>query len=326
MERNIKDVMSSMTLNHLKELAKSFEIQVIGTKKNDFIESVSLYIKNNISVIFDNFIFYNEYEFIRKLCIENYKKILKEDDGVDHSIIESLEYLGIIYSYSLDNNRIIVIPCELRLYIKIKIFNIDTYDYAMEKQNLIDLFINILDIYGVVPVDVLIDYIIKYIGSEEKVHEYIGFLWRYNFRYNLYYIDHKLNYYNAKILNLKVINEKLISNLGLNYKYYTKNELENIRDENLNCIEKEIYNILKRYFKYTKFAMEYLEEIRILVKNDISSEEINKIIVKKLKKIGESRRKIIEKYIEHLREYYPLWGLKGHCLKDLYLVEKIRIL
>ncbi len=315
-EKLVINVISSMKLRHLKHLAKIFEIQIKGNRKENYIEHVAQYSINNISAIVDNFITYEEYKFIKILCDENYTMILKNESKKSEEIQRSLGDLGLVYSYLDSNEKTISIPVDIRENIKSKISNTKTIDYLKKKQNLIDVFKELLDIYGMIPQNVLIDYM-TCIDFEYRVCENIKILWRYNFRYNLYYDDYKLNYYNTKIIDRESFNQKLINKLNLNYKYYNLSQLKKMSNEGLNSIEGEICFILKRYYKSMELILEYLNNIRLMVKNDISSKEISNYVMKKTNKMSEQGKKNIEQLVDNLRECYPLWTLKGHYLKDL---------
>lgn len=316
-EKSINSIIASMKLNHLKELSKVFEIHVSGGKKNNFIEDISAYIKSNISVILENFITYDEYKFIKKLYKENYIIILNENDKSYEKIRNSLEYLGLVYTYLDFKQRKVSVPIEIRSSINFGIFDTNIIKRYKENQKLVELFKNLLDIYGIIPINILIDYISEYIVSENSIHEAIKFLWRYNFRYNLYYNDTKLNYFSIKIIDIRYLNKKLIDNQSLKYKYYNKSQLKTMSNSKLIYVENQIYIILKRYLKSSEITLEYVDYIRTMIKNDFSSKKISEIIMQKTKRMSEQGRIITEKLIDRLREFYPLWSLKGHSLKDL---------
>ncbi len=312
-ELSIKSVISSMKLSHLQELAKVFEIQVTGKRKNDFIEYVSLYIKNNISIILKNFIIYSEYEFMEEICSENYEMEIKEDY---RDSIKCLEYLGIIYLDYDCNKEKVFMPTELKANIKQNNFDESTVNCLKKREELIELFKDLLDTYGIIPINVLIDYIIEYTGPEDTVHEALKTLWRYNFRNKVYYNDYKSSYCNIKIVNMQFLNKKLISNLNLSYKHYNRSQLKSMNGANLNYIENKIYIILKKYIT-AEFSLKNLEYIKIMIKNDICTREINEFIIQKIKILSGRDRNNIERLVNSLRCYYPLWTLKGHSLKDL---------
>lgn len=316
-KKSITNNIASMKLCHLKELSKVFEIQISRRKKKDFIEDISVYMENNISEVLYNFIIYDEYKFIKKLYDENYTIVLKENNKRDEEMIKSLEYLGIVYTYSNYNEKKISIPNELKENIKSEILNTEVINHYKMNQEIVELFKNLLDVYGAIPMNILIDYIIEYLRSDNEAYKAIKFLWRYNFRYNLYYSDNKLNYYNTKIIDMRSLNEKLINNSNLDYKYYNISQLKSMCNRNLNYIENQIYTILKRYFKSPEFTLEYLDCIRTMIKNDIASGEISKLIMQETKRMSEQSRKQIEKLIFCLKEYYPVWTVKGHFYKDL---------
>jgi hypothetical protein len=316
-KQSIKNIISSMKLSHLKELTKIFEIHVSGKIKEDFVEIVSFYIENNISVIMGNFITYEEYTFIEEICDNNYTVSLDENHNIREDVEKSLEYLGIIYSYYDFNERKVSVPFEIRETIKLELSKVEVIEHSKENQELIELFKILLDIYGVIPQDLLLDYVVQDFRKEYKVHEAIKNLWRYNNRYNLYYSDYKLNYCNTKIIDMRSLNEKLSTKSDINYKYYDKSQLKNMSNRNLHYIEKEIYVVLKRHFKSSDVTLKYLEYIRIMIKNDISSREISEFIMNKTKRMSEQGRMIIEGLVDRARIHYPLWTLKGHSLKDL---------
>lgn len=315
--KSIKNIIYSMKVSHLKELTKIFEIHVSGKKKEDFVEIISFYIKNNISVIIDNFITYEEYNFIKEICDSNYALLLNEKHNMREAVIKSLEYLGIIYSYYDFTERKVSIPFEIREKIKLRLFKVEVIEHSKQNQKLIELFKNLLDIYGVIPQDLLLDYVAQDFRMEYKVHEAIKNLWRYNDRYNLYYSDYKLNYCNIKIIDMRALNEKISTKSNINYKYYDRDQLKNMSNGNLNCIEKEIYIVLKRQFKSSEITLKCLDYIITMIKNDMSSKEISEFIRNKTRRMGEQGRKIIEELVDRARIYYPLWTLKGHSLKDL---------
>jgi len=316
-EKSIKNIISLMKLSHLKELTKTFEVHVSGKRKEDFVEIISFYIKNNISVIIGNFITYEEYVFIKAVCDNNYTVSLNENYNIKEDVKKSLEYLGIIYSYYDFNEKKISMPFEIREIIKLGISKIDIIEHSKENQEIIELFRSLLDIYGVIPQDVLLDYIVQDFRMEYEVHEAIKTLWRYNNRYNLYYSDYKLNYCNINIIDIKSLNEKLSTKSDINYKYYNKSQLKNRSNRNLHYIEKEIYVVLKRHFKSSEVTLKHLDYIRTMIKNDISSRDISKYIMNETKRMGEQGRIIIEGLVDMARIYYPLWTLKGHSLNDL---------
>lgn len=316
-EKSIKNTISLMKLSHLKELAKTYEVHISGKRKEDFVESISFYIKNKISVIIGNFITYEEYVFIKEICDNNYTVSVNEDCNVKEDVEKSLEYLGIIYSYCDFNEKKISIPFEIREIIKSKISKTEVIEHSKENEELIELFKALLDIYGVIPQDLLLDYVVQDSTMEYKVHEAIKNLWRYNNRYNLYYSDYELNYCNTKIIDIRSLNQKLSTKSDINYKYYDKNQLKNMSDRNLYYIEKEIYVVLKRHFKSSEVTLKHLDYIRTMIKNDISSMEISEFIMNKTKKMGERGRTIIEELVDRARIYYPLWIIKGHSLNDL---------
>lgn len=322
-KKSIRNIISSMKLKHLKELTKIFEIHVSGKIKEDFIESISLYIKNNISIIIGNFITYEEYDFIKKICDNNYILPLNGNYDIKENLKSSLEYLGIIYSYYDFNEKNISIPLEIREPIKLKISKIDVIEHSKENQELIELSRILLDIYGVIPQDLLLDYIVQNFGVEYELHEAIKTLWRYNNRYNLYYSDYKLNYCNIKIIDLRSLYKKLSTKSYMSYKHYDKNQLKNMGDRNLYHIEKEIYVVLKRHFKSSEITLKHLDYIRTMIKNDISSREISEYIMNKTKKMSEQGRIIIERLVDTARIYYPLWTLKGHSLNELKCSHKL---
>jgi hypothetical protein len=297
-------------------LIKIFEIHISGKRKEDFVEIMVSYIKNNISVIIGNFITYEEYIFLSKICDNSYTLLLDENNNISEAVRKSLECLGIIYSYSYLNYRKVSIPLEIREEIKLILSKSQVIEHSKENQKLIELFRILLDIYGVISQDLLLDYVTQYFGMEYKVHEAIKNLWRYNARYDLYYSDYKLNYCNIKIIDMRSLNEKLSTRSNINYKYYDKDQLRNMRNSNLNCIEKEIYIVLNRHFKSSEISLKYLDYIRTMIKNDISSKEISKFIRNKTRRMSEKGRMIIEGLVDRARIYYPLWTLKGHSLNE----------
>lgn len=313
--KSIKNSISSMKLNHLKELIKVFEIHISGKRKEDFVEIITFYIKNNISVILGNFITYEEYVFLNQICDNDYTLLLDENNNAIEAVRRSLEYLGIIYSYSYDSK--VSIPLEIREEIKLILSKPQVIEHSKENEKLIELFGILLDVYGVISQDLLLDYVTQYFGMEYKVHEAIKNLWRYNARYDLYYSDYKLNYCNMKIIDMRSLNEKLSTKSNINYKYYDKDQLKNMRNSNLNCIEKEIYIVLNRHFKSSEISLRYLDYIRTMIKNDISSKEISEFVRNKTRRMSEKGRMIIEGLVDRARIYYPLWTLKGHSLNEL---------
>lgn len=315
--KSIKNIIYSMKVSHLKELTKIFEIHVRGKKKEDFVEIISFYIKNNISVIIDNFITYEEYNFIKKICDSNYTLLLNEEHNMREAVMKSLEYLGIIYSYYDFTGRKVSIPFEIREKIKLRLSKVEVIEHSKENQKFIELFKNLLDVYGVIPQDLLLDYVTEDFRIEYKVHEAIKNLWRYNDRYNLYYSDCKLNYCNMKIIDMRALNEKLSAKSNINYKYYDRDQLKNMSNSDLNCIEKEICIVLKRHFKSSEITLKCLDYIITMIKNDMSSKEISEFIRNKTRRMGEQGRKIIEELVDRARIHYPLWTLKGHSLEDL---------
>lgn len=316
-DKSIKSIISSMKLSHLKRLTTIFQTNVNGKKKEDFVENISFYIKNNISVIIDNFITYEEYTVIKKICDNNYTLLLDSKNDINEDVKNSLEYLGVIYSYYDCNEKKISISFEIREEIKLRLPKMEVIEHSKENQKLIELFKILLDIYGIIPQDLLLDYANEYFGMDYKVHEAIKNLWRYNDRYNLYYSDYELNYCNVKIIDIVSLNEKLSNKPNVNYKYYDKNQLKNMSNSNLNCIEKEMYIVLKRHFKSSEITLKYLDYIRTMIKNDISSRKISEFIMNKTKRMGEYGGLIIEELVDRARIYYPLWTLKGNSLKDL---------
>lgn len=317
-EECVESIIASMKLSHLRELIELFNIQIKGNKKKDYTKYVSIYVQNNIEKILKNFIIYDEWNLIRKICNEDYKIKMDKNYSIDISTKKSLEYLGIIYSYYDNGIETISIPTEIRECIKQKIYDMNIIFYSNSRQNIIDCFKKLLDIYGIVTMSLVEYYIVKDLEKKYRVHEIIKMLRTYNARCKLYHIDHDCNYYNLEIIDKEYIRKKIDNSLNLNFKYYSKSYLNNYTKElELNSIEKQIYIILNRHYKDSTITLECLKNIKIMIKNDISSKEISIFIKDKTKRLSELGRKMIERLIDSLREKYPLWILKGYSIEEL---------
>lgn len=319
-EKCVESIIASMKLSHLKELSELFHIQIKENKKQNYIRYVSRYLQNNIKEVLERFIIYDEWNLIRKIYEADYA-IRIDNDQISMKTkksLKSLEYLGIIYSYDDNNVENVSMPIEIRKYIKQKIYDINIILCARNRQNIIYLFKKLLDIYGIVPMNLAEYYINRDLSEEYEVCELIKMLWDYNARCELCYIDDECNYYNLKIMDKKCIKEKIDDKFNLQHKYFSKSELNNYTEElSLNSIEKQIYIILNRHYKDSITTLEWLKDIKLMIENDISSKDISVFIKEKTTRLSEMGRKMIEQLIDNLMEKYPLWILKGYSIEEL---------
>lgn len=308
--KNVKEITASMKLVQLKELIKLFNITVSDNKKASVVLSLSEYIKYSIREILDTIILYDELKLIEKIIDNEYLEYDIEEKN--NQIKNSLCYLGIIYS---DSKGRTFIADDLKDEVKILVKDEEIINHCKNRQKIINLFEKLLDLYGILSLGVVEDYIIDCIGPGYRVHEAIRLIQKYNTINKIYYQDNESTYYNIKILD-EHITKNVCNNLNLKYKYYKINDILEFESKTT-VHEKEIYFILNRYYKNSKLTNECIEDIKYLIKSNVSSEEISIIVKQKVKRLSELGRKRIEYEVRMMREYYPLWGLKGYCLKEI---------
>lgn len=310
--KSVKEVIELKKLKELKTLMNFFELEIIENRKNSLIESVSSYLKNNIRSILLDFATYDQINIMSRVCSEDY--ILYENSDLQNKSIITLEYLGLIYIENENEMTRIYIPYDLKNEIQNHINGETLIKYCIKRQELLDMFSDILELYGVLDLDIIVKYIKDYAGEGYRIHQCIKIIHKYNMIHLSYYI-YESTYYNMKI-EKNELPRRLNQTLKLRYKYYEKYDIKNIINRKTKY-EKEIYFILNRYYKNIIQTNEHIKNIKDMIRIGLSDEEIVNIIMSEIKGLSNLGKNKIQFYLGKMRKEYPLWGLKGYLLEEL---------
>ena len=110
---SVRETFCKMKVTELDQIVRMFELKVRCRKKDNIIDIIYEYMKNNMNYIFREFIVYEEINLLRKICDNNFK-ILCEDVELDSDNVHSLLCIGIIYIEKTN----IIIPKEFQNLIK----------------------------------------------------------------------------------------------------------------------------------------------------------------------------------------------------------------
>lgn len=311
---HINEIMLSKKICELKEIIKVYNIRTKSTLKSDLADSLAKHTCDNIELIIEEMIIYEELLLLQELCNKNYK--LHYNNKVNESAVKSLGFLGII-KFNKESSEI-GIPIELQSIIHNKIENKCVLKKARDRQNIIDISKIILDIYGIIPFTLIEKYITLYEYDEYKAHKILTMLWQYNQRYELFSEDLNSNYCSLNIIDKEYIHKK-INELNMGYRYYDLEELENVYKCAciLSKVEREIYVILNRYYKDKEKSLNELRKIKFMIKNGYSSSLISEKVSKDINIKSEIGKRNLQVLIEQTMEKCPLWTLKGHFPKEI---------
>lgn len=107
--------------------------------------------------------------FLNSLIEDEYKELIRivenngciQDDYIENTRYTYLISFGIVYTFNYQNKLYVVVPDEIMDTIK----NLDTNKYhkkAIENSKLVKLAYSMLNLYGVVPLNVFLDNCYKY--------------------------------------------------------------------------------------------------------------------------------------------------------------------
>ena len=110
---SVRETFCKMKVTELDQIVRMFELKVPFRKKDNIIDIIYEYMKNNMNYIFREFIVYEELNLLRKICDNNFK-ILCEDVELDSDNVHALLCIGMIYIEKTN----IIIPKEFQNLIK----------------------------------------------------------------------------------------------------------------------------------------------------------------------------------------------------------------
>ncbi|WP_455795532.1 hypothetical protein [Clostridium butyricum] len=307
---SVRETFCKMKVTELDQIVRMFELKVPCRKKDNIIDIIYEYMKNNINNIFREFIVYEELNLLRKICDNNFK-ILCKDVELDSDNVHSLLCIGIIYIEKTN----IIIPKEFQNLIKSCLDDKYIIEFSKKREDIISIVQNLLELYGVFHLELLEDYIIDKIGRGYRVHKIIEFIRKYNMRNNFYYEDEDCFYYNLKITDRPSMKMKIIE-INLRYKYFHESEMTDIINRESHY-EKDIKIILNRIYKNLKASKQIIKVIKFMIIEGRTSEEIGGFIKEKVKRLSEFGFRSIVKSVDNMRKHYVIWGFKGYSLEEI---------
>ncbi|MDO5518446.1 MAG: hypothetical protein Q4F66_12905, partial [Clostridium sp.] len=193
---NARDVLCRMKVSELDHIMKIFELKAGCRKKENIIDVIYEYIKNNMSYIFRELIIYDELNLLGKICDNNFEMVYEEDDLRCESV-KSLVCIGMLYIDEEKNN--ISISEDFQKLIKECVYDKCITEFSKNRSEIISMVQNLLEFYGAFHLELLEDYIIGKIGEGYRVHRALECIRKYNMRNRFYYEDEDCFYYNLKI-------------------------------------------------------------------------------------------------------------------------------
>lgn len=308
-----RDVLCRMKVSELDHIIKIFELKAGCRKKQNIIDVIFEYMKNNMSYIFKEFIIYDEINLLRKICDNNFEMICEEAE-LHTQHVKSLSCIGIVY---IDEEKSsVAIPVEFQTQVKSCLDNKCVIEFSKNRSDIIRMTKNLLEFYGVFHLELLEDYIMDRIGVGYRVHRAIEFIRKYNMRNNFYYKDDDCFYYNLKINDRRSMKMRTLE-MNLKYKYYEEFEIINMINKKC-TYENDVRIILNRVYKNCRASDEIINIIKFMVIEGRTSEEIGCLIKEKVKRLSDFGFKSIVKSVDNMRKNYIIWGFKGYYLEEIH--------
>lgn len=309
---NTRDVLCRMKVSELNNIIRIFELKAGCRKKENIIDIIYEYMKNNMSYIFREYIIYDELNLLKRICDNNFEMIREEED-VHYQYVKSLSCIGLVY---IDKEKSgVFIPEEFQMQIKSCLDNKCVIEFSKNRSDIIRMTENLLEFYGVFHLELLEDYIMERIGLGYRVHRAIEFIRKYNIRNNFYYEDDDCFYYNLKINDRTYMKMRTIE-MNLKYKHYKESEIISIMNRKCSY-ENDIRLILNRVYKNCKVSDEIIKSIKFMVIEGRTTNEIGCFIKEKVKRLSDFGFKSIVRSIGKMRNSYIIWGFKGYYLEEI---------
>lgn len=163
-KRDLVSLLKLHNKNSLKEIYFSIKKEETDSNSKDLVSKIfNELTKKEVLCIFLKNMLENEYDVLIELLNNNG---LSQDNYVKFSKYDYLFNYGIAYPLNYENKVYIVISNEV-----LDILNdIDIYSYKskiLENNRLYDLANSMINLYGVVPFDLFLDYLKKYYGYKD---------------------------------------------------------------------------------------------------------------------------------------------------------------
>lgn len=308
---NARDVFLKMKICELNNIIKIFELKLGCRKKENIVDIIYEYMKSNMNHILLEFIIYDELDLLREICNNNFEIIYEDSIISEHA--ESLARIGLVYINR--EKRSISIPKEFQMHIVSGLDDNCVKEFSKCRSDVINMTKQLLEVYGVFHLELLGEYIMKKIGVGYRIHRAIQVIRQYNLRNNLFYEDEDCFFYNLKISDRESMKVKT-ANINLNYKYYTNLEITEILNRECSY-EKDIRIILNRIYKKLEISDEIISDIRFMIIEGKSLDEIGQFLKERVKRLSDFGFKSILMSVENMRNNHIIWGYKGYYLEEI---------
>lgn len=325
----LKDILKSYDKYRLTDIYYSITKKEINEGKNKIIDKVyeELTDENVINKLLNN-LAKKEYDALLRIINSGANL---QDDYIFHKDFQYLISSGIVYTFNCNNKLYTIIPNDIMEVLNN--MNIDAYHKkSIENTKIIDLAISMLNLYGVVPMDLFIDSCIKYYKYKKPYDINLDCIFLPERTISVKIIETESNMYfiNGEyadepdiFLMYKIIGLYEDNLFKFDFKSITLNELLKYNDmfyfEECDGIN-ELKKYLRKYINYEEidsllsvtiqtFRKDYNEGILFI--NEIFEDSDIEITEKNIDKILE--------YVNKIVENIPLWGNKGWTNKEIIL-------
>ncbi|MEW8955631.1 YecA family protein [Clostridium sp.] len=316
------EILVSYTKNELDEIRRYYSIQGASSlKKADLATKISEYIKDNLKIIFLNYLNIEELYLIKKAL---YNEGIYNYDKNNTHILKALKTLGLAFPSLINNEKAIIIPTDYLLGIKNLLEDSKTEEIIILNNKALSLVKGSLYHYGVISFDDISNVLTNNFSINMDKSSLKTFLDNYSKRYSDLKIKENLLCHNG-IFNIESlwneqekksslsykpldIKEVLISSEeGSNSWNYYENKFYTYLCSNIELPEKDIENVVNRCI--------------IWVKNSFNLPTILNYLNTYLHFRNEGEMVLVTPYIKDLMNNSSLWILKGYSNNDIYNIS-----
>ncbi|GIM28598.1 zinc chelation protein SecC [Clostridium polyendosporum] len=320
-------LMNQLSKNDLDKIRKYLEIRGKSSlRKAELIVALSKYIMDNTSEILMNTLDVEQLKFIRCILKNNgrinYIRTEKNDE-----IINSLRILGIIYPIRHEMGcKQLIIPNNFIDVIDKTLKNKDIISKIYKNDRIYNLARGLINIYGIVPFNILNQKIYNIIGEELEVNYLFNTLWKYNERSTFFRWHENQYFVSIQVFDVNNILKEQFERIEIQYKDFDEKAIISASKNKYSVWNewyKSMYSFLINFPNITEeFAVEFINDISNMLKNNFSIFDIVNTCSQKIVFNNEDKLKKFVGLLTDVASNCNLWILKGHTPNEIYNVEK----
>lgn len=325
---SLKEQLESLAKEELYDIGRSLGLKgYYKLNKSDLIDNIF----NNYETLISEKINYFDEDRVNELI-----SFLKSS-GIKHVKVSNefrdffyFESYGLVYPFAEEGTTAFIMPDEVKDILKDILPGFNFRRNIKRNSEIVSLIKGLMEAYGIMEREDIIDRLRLYDINESD--EYITNIIKEGVGMYYSWVD-KACYVNAAIENFSVVEEIREKMYNYDYKFFTKDELllmgDDNRDEKVTYI-KEFYDRFIEEFVIEKEDLieiinEIMADVQIVEPDDIVRFMVNSVENKCMDEYDvddlKESKKLVKELVTKFLENVPLWKYRGRTKKEMNLIK-----